>query len=479
MLVMKFGGTSVGNADAIAQVAAIVEQRVHKQQTAERPGVVVVTSAMSKVTDLLISSAQQMLRGDNDTDRQALDRLYEQHQSVIDRFLGDSGEKEAIEDLIRERVKFLDQLCTSIGILGELTERGLDVVSGLGERMSAPILAAVLRSKGIQATFIDAAELIVTDEVHGGAEPLMAQTESRCRQTLLPLLEQNIVPVITGFVGSSQKGAPTTLGRGGSDYTAAIVGSCLEADEILIWTDVNGVLTADPRIVSEARSLNELTYEEMGELAYFGAKVLHAKTVMPAIAKQIPLRVLNTFEPGHPGTLITPKSDGEAHGTVKAVTSIRQLHLITVAGTGMMGVPGIAARTFEAVAHAEANVLMISQSSSEQSICFVVPASDSMEVERALQAEFARELERRAIERIINQPDIAIVAIVGGGMRGVPGLAARIFGALGQAQINVVAIAQGSSEANVSIVMEADDADNAIRAIHVAFELHKPTMMRN
>ncbi|MEM7130576.1 MAG: aspartate kinase [Chloroflexota bacterium] len=478
MIVMKFGGTSVGNEDAFAQVAAIIEQRFQEQASRARPGVVVVTSAMSKVTDLLINSAQEMLMGDESTYQEALTTLKEKHQAVIDRFIADAAEKEAIETLVSERIAFLDKLCTSIGVLGELTDRGLDVVSGLGERMSAPLLAAVLRAQGLQAQFIDAADIIVTDQVHGGAEPIMALSEERCRQVLLPLLEKGIVPVVTGYVGKSEDNAPTTLGRGGSDYTAAIIGACIEADEILIWTDVNGVLTADPRVVPEARSLHELTYEEMGELAYFGAKVLHAKTVMPAVAKQIPLRVLNTFRPEHPGTLIVQQADYTGQGTVKAVTSIRKMNLITVAGKGLMGVLGMAARTFEAVARAEANVLMITQSSSEQSICFIVPESDSARVIRELQKVFAEEQARHSIENIIDQPGIAIVAIVGSGMRGVPGLAASTFTALGNEQINVIAIAQGSSEANISVVIDENDAVEAVRSIHTVFELEKPTQER-
>ncbi len=288
-----------------------------------------------------------------------------------------------------------------------------------------------------------------------------------------------MTPVITGFIGATPEGVPTTLGRGGSDYSGAIVGAVLDADEIQIWTDVNGVMTADPRIVPNARSLNQLSYEEVAELAYYGAKVLHPKTVTPALEKNIPLRVLNTFEPGHPGTRIVAQSDGAALGTVKAITSIRGMNLITVGGRGMIGVPGTAARTFGAVANVGANVLMISQSSSEQSICFVVPDASAPTVIDALRREFKSELERHYIDQIAGHENVAIIAVVGSGMRGTPGLAANIFQAVGKHQINVIAIAQGSSEANVSLVVDAAQAAQAVGAIHNIFELHMPTQERS
>jgi aspartate kinase len=237
-------------------------------------------------------------------------------------------------------------------------------------------------------------------------------------------------------------------------------------------------MTADPRIVANARSLRQLSYEEVAELAYYGAKVLHPQTVTPAVEKRIPIRVLNTFEPSHPGTLILDRREDTSQGTVKAITSIRGMNLVTVAGRGMIGVPGTAARTFRAVAAVGANVLMISQSSSEQSICFVVPESAAPTVLHALRAEFKSELERHHVDRIDGHNDVAIIAVVGAGMRGTPGLAASIFQAVGSQNINVIAIAQGSSEANVSLVVESSRAADAVRSIHDIFELHKPSTER-
>jgi aspartate kinase len=305
----------------------------------------------------------------------------------------------------------------------------------------------------------------------------MEATRARTRARLLPLLEKGVVPVATGFVAATPEGTPTILGRGGSDYSAAILGAALDADEVQIWTDVDGVLTADPRIVPDARSLPELSYSEAAELAYFGAKVLHPKTMLPAVDRGIPISVRNTFNPAFPGTRIVAQAANggllqrSGDSAVKALTVIRGLTLVTVAGRGMMGVPGIAARTFAAVAAQGANVLMISQASSEQSICFVVPETDAGRVSRALEEAFAAEIRRRQIDRVTCEKEIVIVAVVGEGMKGTPGIAARLFGALGEHRVNVVAVAQGSSEANISLVLAARDADAAVRYIHDAFNL--------
>ncbi len=481
MIVMKFGGTSVGTTDSIGSVAQIVACALEKQAARapaasdgepgeDSPGVMVVVSAMSGVTNTLIDAAQTAAAGDETPYRDARSQLLVRHQVVAGQLIEDGVERAALGRLFDNRLREFERLCRSITVLGELTQRGLDVVSGVGERLSAPLLAAVLRARGVKAQFVDAGELIITDDQYGSANPLMGPTLARCRDRLLPMLQSGVVPVVTGFVGATENGVPTTLGRGGSDYSAAVLGAALDAAEIQIWTDVDGVMTADPRIVANARSMAELSYEEVAELAYYGAKVLHPKTATPAVDRKIPLRVLNTFNPGHPGTRIVERTRELRHG-VKAITAVRDLRLITISGRGMIGVPGIAARTFDAVARQHANVLMISQGSSEQSICFVVPESEGEAVIAALKEAFARELAQQMIEEIASQPDIVIVAVIGAGMKGTPGIAARVFSALGERGINVIAIAQGSSEANISLVVLQASADDAIRAIHDTFEL--------
>ncbi len=464
MRVLKFGGTSVGDTKAIAQVVSIVAA-----QRAQDPNLVVVTSAMRGVTDLLIESAQAAARGERARYREARQELIARHHDAAEALVHDLDDLTHILRDVDERVREFERLCMAVAVLGELTDRGLAVISGLGERLLAPILAAAIRSHGLKAQFVDAGDLIITDENYLSATPDMEATRTATRARLMPLLEQGVLPVVTGFVAATARGTPTILGRGGSDYSAAILAAALDADEVQIWTDVDGVMTADPRLVPEARSLPELTYGEAAELAYFGAKVLHPKTMLPAIDRGIPISVRNTFNPAFPGTRIVAQTTNGR--TVKALTVIRGLTLVTVAGRGMMGVPGIAARTFAAVAAQGANVLMISQASSELSICFVVPGADAERVRRALEEAFASEIARRMIDQVTCESDVVIVAVVGDGMRHTPGIAARVFGALGEHGINVIAIAQGSSKSNISMVLSARDADAAVRHIHKAFNL--------
>jgi aspartate kinase len=462
MLVLKFGGTSVGDAKAITQVAQII-----KDTKEQDPNVVVVTSAMSGVTNTLIAAAHAAADGDEQPYRDARSELLIKHQIVAGQLIDDGVERAAYGRMIDDRLRSFERLCHSIHVLGELTVRGLDVVSGQGERMAAPLLAAVLRANGVDAEWVDASEIMVTDDTFGGATPLMEQTCTRSNDRLLSLLEQGKTPIVTGFVGATEDGVATTLGRGGSDYSAAILASCLDADEVQIWTDVDGVLSTDPRIVPEARTLPQLSYAEAAELAYFGAKVLHPKSILPAVKAAVPIRIANTFNPKGPTTLVL--QDTAENGSVKAITVIKRLSLINVEGKGMIGVPGIAARTFKAVAEIGANVLMISQSSSEQSICFSVPAEDTSGVVSALENELELELTRHFIDRIRAISNIVIIAVVGAGMIGTPGIAGRIFNALGEAQINVIALAQGSSEVNISMIVDEQDAEEAVRKIHAAF----------
>jgi aspartate kinase len=465
LVVMKFGGTSVGSVAALQQVIGIV-----KKARGKGDEVVVVVSAMNRVTDLLLSSARRAELGDVETGRRAHQDMLARHTEVVEALLAGSRWHDSVLAEINGLLDEFDALCHSISVLGELTPRALDVISGMGERMSARQVAAILDQHGVAAQAIDATQLIVTDDCYGSASPLMPPTTERCAALLRPLIAQGITPVVTGFIGATRAGVPTTLGRGASDYSGTILGRALNADEVWIWTDVNGVMTADPRVVPGARTIPSLSYAEVGEMAYFGAKVLHPQAIRPARQTAIPVRILNTFEPDHPGTLITKNGNGSGQ-TVKAITAIKGLSMVTVEGTGMIGVPGVAARTFGAVARTGTSVLMISQSSSEQGICFVVPTPEVASVLAALQEEMAHELERGEIERISPQDDIVILAVVGAGMRGTPGISARIFGALGKPRINVIAIAQGSSEYNISLVIARGDADDAVRCIHDEFQL--------
>ncbi len=460
-LILKFGGTSVGTPEAMQQAA-----RVISQTRAQHGPVVVVTSALSGVTDRLLTATRAAAQdGHNGQTRaQATEAIYAAHQAIAAALLPPERRAPAL-DAVRQRVETFRRLVEAIAVLGEVTPRAYDAVASLGERMSAPLLAAVLEAQGTPAQAVDAAELIVTDAAFQNAQPDLTASTPRIRQTLEPLLARGITPVVTGFIGATPEGITTTLGRGGSDYTAALLGAALEAAEVHIYTDVNGVMSADPRIVPDARTLPRLSYREVAELAYFGAKVLHPKTIRPVVERGIPLRVRNTFDPDGADTLIVAQAEA-VPGTVKAVTLIRGLSLVTVEGRGMLGVPGVAARTFGAVAGTGTSVILITQASSEQSITFAVPETASQAVAGALEATFAAEIARRDIDRILVSPPVAIVTVVGAGMQHTPGVAGRIFTALGQNRVNVLAIAQGSSEVAVSFVVEADDAEAAVRAVH-------------
>ena len=459
-LAIKFGGTSVGNTEALAQAADIVLELARGWDR-----LVVVVSAMSGVTDALTQGALAAESGDDRSYRAIVTDLRARHYRVVDELLAQDGERAQLLTTVDEYLDEFDAFCRSIHVLGEVTARAMDAVTSLGERINARVLAALLRQRGIGSQAVDATELIVTDDTFQNAAPLIDATRHRVSTRLIPLLDDGIIPIVTGFIGATEEGVTTTLGRGGSDYSVAILGDCLDADEVWTWTDVDGVMSADPRIVPDAQVIPVLSYSEVGELAYFGAKVLHPRTIRPVIDRGIPLWVKNTFNPTFSGTRIVREPENTL-GTVKAVTAITGLSMITVEGRGMMGVPGIAARTFSAVASQGASVLMISQASSEQSICFVIPMDVVGQVIRAIEEEMALELARQDVDRVWSLDDVVIVTAVGAGMRGTPGVAARLFGALGQGGINVIAIAQGSSECSVSLVVGADEAGEAVQAIH-------------
>jgi aspartokinase/homoserine dehydrogenase 1 len=473
-ITMKFGGTSVGSVDAIARAADIVAQ-TRENTLHHTPGVssrraAVIVSAMSGVTNDLIRAARAALLGHEAEVTDVIERLRERHLETVAALIEDPGERDVLEQEMVRLLDYLGGLCRAISVLGELSPRGLDVVSGLGERLSAPIVAATLRAHGIDAEAIEATDLIVTDKLHGGANPLMEQTRERAGARLLPLLDRGVVPVITGFIGAAEDGTPTTLGRGGSDYSATIIGTCIDSDELWIWSDVDGVMSADPRVVPDARTIDALSYTEATEFSYFGAKVIHPKTILPAVEREIPLRILNSFNPTHPGTRIVaqPLPNGRV---VKGITSIREVSEVTVEGRGMIGIPGIAARVFAAVAEEGVNVLMISQSSSEQSICFIVPVDAATRTIQALNDAFEYDILRHNVERIWGVDDVAIIAVVGERMKGTVGIASRLFGALSAEGINILTIAQGSSEHNISLVVAGDDVDRAVRAVHATFGL--------
>ena len=465
-LVMKFGGTSVGSVDALAKATQII-----RDARDEYPRVVVVTSAMSGVTDLLLKSASLAAQGRVDSLPQGESTLREKHFAAIDALVHDQQRCAEVKSEIDALIFSLIDLCKAIAVLGEASPRAMDAVASLGERMSVRLLAAIAQEAGVKAEVIESTEFIVTNTHYQNAHPDFKITTTKTRAALNPLMDDGIVPITTGFIGSTSEGVITTLGRGGSDYTAAILGSVLPADDVWIWTDVDGVMTTDPRIAPEAQTLAEISYGEIAELAYYGAKVLHPKTIRPVVEAGIGLRICNTFNPSHPGTRLIANgySNGNAHKpekVIKAVTAIRKQRLVTIEGRGMLGVPGVAARAFGAVASTGTSVPLITQASSEQSICFAVPSEAAPYVLEALEKTFVHEIEDEDIDRVWSTSDVSIVTVVGSGMRHTVGVAGRVFGQLGNSGVNVLAIAQGSSEVSISLVVDHSDTENAVKALH-------------
>jgi len=455
-LVMKFGGTSVGSPDALRGMAEIVcSNRKEWART------VVVVSAMGGVTDLLLEGTAAAIRGDADSVKQAVHAIGQKHSDAIREGGLDPETGNAIAAAIRE----LENLYHAVTVLREASPRAMDAIASLGERMSIHIAAGYLTRAGVPAIPLEASTFLLTDSNFQNASPIMLEIPARARPVFEPMFARREVPVVTGFIGATSQGVITTLGRGGSDYSAAIVGVAIQADEVWIYTDVDGVMTADPRVAPAARSLPSLSYREISEMAYYGAKVVHPKTIRPCVERQIPLWIKNTFHPDHSGTVILANGQ-PANGVIKAVTAIRDQTMITVQGGGMMGVPGIAARAFAAVARMGVSVTLITQASSEQSICFSVPGPHGKSVQDVLEEEFRREIDREDIDAVDLLEDCVIVTVVGAGLRKTHGISGRIFTALGNTTVNVIAIAQGSSECSISMVVGKDDEINAVQAIH-------------
>ena len=465
--VMKFGGTSVGDAACIRRAAEIVAP------AAVEGAVVVVVSAMGGVTNRLIEAAHASASGNMRAAGELAETLRQQHHRAVEVLVSNDEKRAQLAAEIEKIITEVTSLCRGTALLRELTLRALDAISSAGERLSARLLAHALCELGLKGVAVEATELIVTDNTSGRAEPLMAETRAQATERLLPLLAEDSVPVVTGFIGATAEGKLTTLGRGGSDYSATVLGAALDAVEVIIWTDVDGVLTADPRLVPEARTLREISYNEAAELAYFGAKVLHPKTLRPVAEAGIPVWIRNSFAPERQGTQITATGHPTARG-VKAITAISDVSLITIGGRGIVGLPGVAAKTFTAAASAQANVLLISQASSGNDICFIIDSADADRTVEELRKAFAIDLAHQQVEHITVNSEIAIVAVVGDRMRGMPGIAGRTFSALGRRGVNIIAIAQGSSECNVSFVVEANVMREAVQLLHNEFDLQRP-----
>ncbi len=468
---MKFGGTSMGSAERM-QVAA----RIIAEQSRVRP-VLVVVSAMSKVTDLLLDTLHRAELGDRTAVDASIQSLLEKHlQACTQLFTVASGtgsfQEEAwskVEALVAE----FKRITNGIFMLGERPPRSVDEALSVGERLSAALLATLLNATGTKAEGVNAAEVIVTDAVFGNASPQAEPTRQRCRERLTPLLTKGIVPVVTGFNGATSDGRPTTLGRGGSDFSASILAAALDAAELWIWTDVDGIMTADPRLVSDVAVLDQVTYAEAAELAYNGAKVLHPRTLAPLAEKHIPVWSKNSFALDKPGTRIVSSFD-EPRG-VRAVTSMSDVVLVSMEpASAVLSGTRVMARSLDALALANVEVLVFSSSSYRQSFCFLIRKHDLNSALGALGSNLSIELAHGYLKPIEVDENVGLLAVVGEGMRGLPGLAGRVFTAISRERINIIAIAQGSSEITIGIVVRLDGLERAVRAVHAECHLGQP-----
>jgi aspartate kinase len=458
LLVMKFGGTSMGSAERIKVAAEIcVEQMGHRQ-------VVAVVSAMAKVTDLLLDTLRKAEAGDDHGLEANLQALTGRHRSCCTELLHGDARTAAMEE-VEMLIGDFRRIAHGVRMLGERPPRSVDEAIAVGERLSALLMADYLKCSGTPAQAVNGAEVIVTDAVFGNATPLMSETGKRAEQILRPILDRQEVPVVTGFNGATLDGRPTTLGRGGSDFSASILAASLDAGELWIWTDVDGIMSADPRSVPNARVLDELTYNEAAELAYNGAKVLHPRTLAPLIEKQIPVWSKNSFARQMPGTRIV--STTQSKPGPRAVTSMANVTLISIepASAAISGTR-IMARALDALASANAEVLALSSSSYRQSFCFLVRNDELSATLRMLDADLALELTHGYLKPIEVDQNVGLLAVVGEGMRGTAGLAGRIFDSISRQNVNIIAIAQGSSEITISIVVRRDGLERAIRAVH-------------
>ena len=465
---MKFGGTSVGDAACIARVVEIV------RAASQESHVVVVVSAMSGVTNKLIEAAVHSEAGDHAPAAAIFAGIRQQHQSAIEVLIPSPEQRSRIDRKMNDLFQEGDRLCRGAVLLRELTLRSRDAISSLGERLSAPLVAGALAEQGIASAAIEATELVVTDSCHGAADPFIDLTRELCDSRLRPLLDQGIVPVVTGFIGATPEGVLTTLGRGGSDYSATILGAALDADEVVIWTDVDGMQTVDPRLVPGGCTIPEISYREAEELAYFGAKVLHPKTLRAVAQCGIPLWIRNTFSPELPGTRITPAGPS-AGDRVTALTAIQDVVMITVGGPGMVGVQDVLGRTVRTTAALRADVLLISQSSSQNDLCLVIASSHAKATVEALRHEFAHDLAQEKAEHIHVDAGVAMVAVVGQNVRGRARFVGRTFHALESENVNIVAIAQGSTESTISLVVAKKDVKAALACLHQEFQLGNPS----
>ncbi len=455
----KFGGTSLGDAKRLQACAELM------RKAATASAVVVVTSAMAGTTDGLMQATSHAAAGDLTAAMQVFETLQDRHRQTTEELGVDWAHLQALHADLAASLQ-------AIVALGELSLRSKDRILCLGEKCASRLLQQCLQQKGVASQQIDADTFLETNANYGEATPLHGVAERSIYKHLQPELAAGKVVVVTGYCGHAPDGSTTTLGRGGSDYTASLLAEALKANDVFIWTDVDGVYSTDPRMVPEARRVPQLNYREAAEISFYGAKVLHPRTLAPVASHSIPVHILNSMQPDLPGTVVDGSFTPGSH-PVKAIGAVKGQTLVSVEGKGMVGVPGIAERVFGALAHEGISVTMISQSSSEASICLAVPDAQGVQAEVALKRAFRQELSYGSLEDIVLMRQVSLVAVVGLGMAHTPGVAARLCQALGHGKINILALAQGSSELNITVAVAEAQTTAAVRALHFEFDLHR------
>ena len=463
-IVMKFGGTAIDSPDKVNHVANLI--KMYKRNGDNE--IISVVSAVRGMTDAILAISNSIKRGDKVSINNFIKRTRDIHTTIVERSLVDEKLKAEARSVISKLIHELENILDGIALLSEVTPKSLDYLLSFGERLSTPIVSFALRNSGVTSDYLTGKEAgIVTDSNYGEARPLMDTTQHRLLHKIEPLLKNDIVPVVTGFIGADQNGNTTTIGRGGSDYTATIIAASLGAHEVWLWSDVDGLMTADPKIVKDAKVLKEVSFSEAMEMALFGAKYMHPRALEPILEAKIPIRIRNTLNVNHRGTLIIQTPSGSSQKIVKSISAIRHTALIDVSGVAMAGAPGTAAKIFDVLAKNKVNIMMISQSPSESSISMIVRKVDLDKAAMTLELN----LLGKVIRKVNISADVAVIAVVGSGMRGIKGIAAKVFRSVAKQNINVIMITQGSSELNLAFVVDDNDCDRAVKALHNVFRL--------
>jgi len=462
MQVLKFGGTSVANAENINKVASIVKNAINKDKT------IVVVSALGGVTDMLLQAANNAAKGNEDY-KQTIAEIEKRHFDAVKSLIPVAHQSQLLS-LVKTSINEIEDICNGIFLLSEITPRTKDRLASYGEWLSSQIIAEKLRFDQVDVHWKDSRQLITTNSNYTQAQVNFEITQSKITEFFNSL--QQSLCIVPGFIASNAEGITTTIGRGGSDYTAAIIAAALNAEVLEIWTDVSGMMTADPRLAANAKVIEKISYGEAMELSHFGAKVIYPPTLQPVMTRNIPVWIKNTFAPEDAGTLVlnnehsAAQSDGNI---IRGISSINNLALLSLEGSGMVGIPGFSKRLFEALSNEQINVILITQSSSEHSICVAIDASRAEAAKQAIDDAFANELALQKVEPLKVETDLSIVALVGEQMRSHPGVSGKMFGALGRNGVNIRAIAQGSSEKNISVVISTADVRKAINVLHEDF----------